>query len=287
MIPDTQSDTPSPPTPHQRLSYRSIGQFNPQDWLKEGDDLFASAKATRATWIVKRARLKRSLAAHSDWKYGRGMWGHLEGLPKASFILLAYAVEMYLKAGVAKAYIGCREEMFIRDLRRIFSHNLKRMARDIALSASARDEEDFDFLSELMRGGRYPVDAQDTHDYIAKKNVRTQNLWNRTQFLRLRLLARRIRYHAALIDKDSNCSASHISWQIDADGYLAFRVGGHLPPRVTYQLSSVQRAAGQTTLTHIHALVQNHDLLQISRSWAKAWIYEDGAKETLLRQQPS
>jgi hypothetical protein len=269
-----------------KLSHRSVGQFNPQDWLKEGDHLFAAAKASRATWIVKRARLRRSLDVHREWRYGRGMWGHLEGLPKASVMLLAYAIEMYLKAGIAKAYVGCREEMFIRDLRRIFSHNLNRMAREIALSASQRDDEDLDLLSELMRGGRYPVEAQDTHDYVTKKNARTQNLWNRAQFLRFRLLARRIRNYAALIDKDSACTASHGSWQVDRDGYLAFRAGGHLPSRITYQLSGAQCATGQSTLPHIHALVQNHDLLQVGLCWAKAWIYEDDANETILRQQP-
>lgn len=286
MIPDTQGAIANPSALHRRLSHRSLGQFNPQDWLREGDDLFASAKATRATWIVKRARLRRSFAAHGDLKYGRGMWARLERLPKASVMLLAYAVEMYLKAGVAKAYIGCREEMFTRDLRRIFSHNLKKMAREIVFATSAQDDEDLEFLSELMRAGRYPVDAHDTQSYVAKKNARTQGLWRRTQFLRLRLLALRIRSHAALIDRDSQCPASHLSWQVDADGYLAFRAGGRLPPRITYLLSSAQRASGDTTLAHVRALVLSQDLLQVGLSWDAAWIFEDGAKETELRQQP-
>jgi len=55
----------------------------------------------------------------------------LTGLPRASMLLLGYSAEMYFKAGLTKAYVGCAESMFSRDIKRRFGHNFLLMSKEL------------------------------------------------------------------------------------------------------------------------------------------------------------
>lgn len=269
----------------RRLTSKSVGQFNAREWVNEGDHLFASAKATRAVWVVKRRKIRRKLDTLGERALGRNMWADLEGLPKSSILLLGYAVEMYLKAGLAKAYFGCSEEMFERDVKRRFSHNLNEIVKEIALDVSDREKNDLTILSEMIRfGARYPIKERADGSYTTQKNERLRQAWNKSEFTRMRRLALRVRAHASLIDMDSN-EAAHYQWhQLDSDGYLAYRSGGHLPPRITYRLSTEQRAAGETNLSDVRKVVEDEMLHLLDRDWVRALILEDTKGATVIRQ---
>ena len=72
-------------------------------------------------------------------------------------LLLGYAVEMYLKAGLAKAYRGCSDGMFDRDVTR-FGHDYKRIAAAIEFPGLPQDDEYFELLRLACcnRRGRVP-----------------------------------------------------------------------------------------------------------------------------------
>ena len=86
-----------------RISKRSAGQFDPNNWLSEGDGLFASAAKTREFWTNHRQTFSQTVRNRESRKRNCASdWNLLTGLPRASMLLLAYSVEMYLKAGMAK-----------------------------------------------------------------------------------------------------------------------------------------------------------------------------------------
>jgi hypothetical protein len=73
-------------------------------------------------------------------------------------LLLGYSVEMYLKAGLAKAYRGCSKEMFERDVKGRFSHKLPSLADEIAFPLQNGDEANLNLLRDMVLvDARYPV----------------------------------------------------------------------------------------------------------------------------------
>src|SRR5437764_8658260 len=95
---------PSPNRVEKKLNFRSEAIFHPDSWVQEGDGLLASARALRALWAQKRRDIRRMRPPDL-----RGIWPMLSGHPTASMLLVGYAIEMYLKAGLAKWLQGCPE----------------------------------------------------------------------------------------------------------------------------------------------------------------------------------
>lgn len=252
--------------------------FNPRPWLDEGDRLLATARINRSLFRRRRNRFPtnrdRTSTRHLD---KAKLWNEVEGTARASWLLLGYAVEMYLKSGLAKAYAGCSESMFERDLKSRFRHNLPQIAQEIGFHANPEQQRLLSELRETLLAGRYPLHASDGEEYMTSVNARTSNEWNEKIFRALIDLATRIRAHVARIDFDSNAPAFKRSVLVDADGYVAFRSGGHLPTRITYCLSSEQKSRGQTKAQDVISLLTEGNALRfITSNWNSAEVYEDG-----------
>ena len=199
-----------------RLSHRSEGIFDAQNWISEGDGLLASSQKVRETWAEHRKTFsenivhKRNVA--SDWPL-------LTGLPRSSMLLLGYAAEMYLKAGIVKAYIGCSHQMFDRDIKRLYRHNFPKMAEELKFSLSDGDREDLATLQNMvLADARYPIEIGDGGSYADAKNEQTSRIWNSDNYARLLELVNRLRAHSSLIDADCDCPCTYFSYQIDNDG---------------------------------------------------------------------
>ena len=114
-----------PPT-RRRITKRSQGHFQPKNWIEEGDGLIASSRHLHAKWKTYREEFSETVKERkAGFRDAKADWALLTGLPKASMLLLGYAVEMYLKAGLSKAYFGCAESMFTRDIKQRFRHQYK------------------------------------------------------------------------------------------------------------------------------------------------------------------
>jgi hypothetical protein len=266
-------------------------QPDPQKWIEEGDGLRTSARITRAIWVAKRRVIKRSpsdqnhpLRAAS--KQARA-WAELKGLPRASMLLIGYAVEMYLKAGLAKVYRGCRSGLFDRDSKR-FGHDYKRIASAIEFPGSLQDLKDFQLLHSLVTNlARYPLmpDSNPQTNRAKRINEVTQIIWSRERFIQLNVLAKRVRDHSARIDCDHNNPASFGGFiSIDADGYVKSRMGGHLMPRIFFRYSTEMSISGRNTLEDIRKLVDGSGDWVLDHFWEQAAIVEDGLERSEVRQ---
>ncbi len=240
-----------------RISKRSAGQFDPKNWLSQGDGLFASATKTREIWTNHRRTFSQTVANRESRKPIRASdWNLLTGLPRASMLLLAYSLEMYLKAAMAKAYHGCCEKMFERDVKGRLGHNLVSMAKELLFDLKDGDETNLAVLKDMMIfDARYPVFVPDGASYADTLNQQTERIWSARTFKALSELASRIKQHSKNIDSDHSNPVSIKSFTIDHDGYLIFRVGGNLPPRITYRVSSVQKSYCKTSLRDMKALL--------------------------------
>ena len=275
------------PANNRLMERRSPGAFRPTAWLDEGDRLLAVGLLNRKLFQRRRRSLPEKIRKQG---LERVRYLHeLEGSPRASWMLIGYAIEMYLKAGLAKAYARCAESMFKRDVKSRFSHNLERLAEEIAFSSDPDEKNALKELTETLQAGRYPPFADDARDHARKVNAQTRKQWNDDEFRSIVTLAKRVRAHAARIDGDSKNSSFTDSLRIDEDGYVAFRMGGHLPTRITYRVSSNLRKTGETALLNVVDLLVRHDPNRIiNRYWPKAVILEDGEndkgqKETIPR----
>ena len=272
-----------------RISNRSIGQFDPQSWFAEGDGLLAAATKTRELWTNHRGEFSQTIQERrSHDRDPSSDWNLLLGLPRSSMLLLGYAVEMYLKAGLVRAYYGCSEEMFDRDIKNRFRHKLLFMANEIAFSFSRDDERNLNELTDMILfDARYPVFVPNNASYSDAVNQQTQRIWSAQNFTILTELANRVRKHSKIIDADSANPASLESFAVDADGYLSFRIGGHLPPRITYRASSIQLNNGKVSPDDMKALFPTSRFPQLRHYWHRAWIYEDGRTKTSCRARPA
>ena len=271
------------------ITNRSVGQFDPKSWFQEGDGLLASSVKTREIWVDHREMFSRTIQERRSGGRDRAHdWNLLTGLPRASMLLLGYSVEMYLKAGFAKAYYGCSEEMFQRDIRKRFGHKLVSLAKEIAFPLTHKDKENLNLLKEMIFvDARYPVFVPDGSSYADTVNEQTERVWSSRNFAAFTDLTNRIQHHSRIIDADPSNPGSRISVNVDDDGYLAFRVGGNLPPRITYRLSSVQRGNCRTSLDDMKERFQSPKYQRLRRYWECAWILEDGECKTSLRAKPS
>ena len=196
---------------------------------------------------------------------------------------------MFLKSGLAKAYYGCSEQMFYRDVRK-FSHKFLSLAGEIAFPLENKDKNNLQQLQNMVLfDARYPVFVPEGQTYSATVNQQTGEIWSQSNFNSFAEMTNRIRAYSKSIDSDTNNPASFISLSLDEDGYVAFRVGGNLPPRITYRLSSEQKQNGQTSKDDIKALIKgdsSSSCKRIMHYWEHAWIYEDGECKTRCHARP-
>ena len=264
-----------------RISKRSVGEFNPNDWINEGDGLVVSSRKIREIWDDHR----QAFSTIGKGQKTKDDWDFLTGLPRASMLLLGYSVEMYLKGGLAKAYHGCSEEMFQRDIRRRFGHDFISLADEIAFPPENEDENNLRLLKDMvMVDARYPVFVPEGTTYSDAANQQTRRIWSQSNFNSFLELANRIKAHSKSIDSSPHNPASFISLNVDEDGYVSFRAGGNLPPRITYRLSSEQKRLGQTSKDDVRALIKEDKI--IMHYWYLAGIFEDEEKETRVHARP-
>jgi hypothetical protein len=279
----------------ERITMRSVGQYDPEKWLDEGDGLLASAKVVRNHWLDYKQTFPESIQGLAGTDPD---WALLEGLPRSSMLLLGYSVEMYLKAGLTKACFGCPEEMFKRDVKTRFGHDLVSLAKEISFDFKEGDKASFEHLENMVLfDARYPVFVPKGQDHTNVANQQTQKIWSKEKFNIFCMLAEKVREHARAIDNDSNNPSIRGSYSVDQDGFLVFRDGGHLPPRITYRVSSVQIKNGATSLGDMKTLFaspkKNKKSLFTSswytllhHCWDSAQIYEDRKGKTIPIQNP-
>lgn len=261
------------------------GQLDASRWIQEGDGLLASARAIRAQWVIDRRGIRKNAAKTHN--LSSLQWSKLAGFPRASVLLLGYSSEMYLKAALAKVYRDCRPEMFDRDLKR-FGHDYRRLSIAIDLPILAGDEELLESLKHFVtNSSRYPIFPGEIVDTavnrFAKINEVTSTIWNRSHFLRLHGITKRIREHATRIDQDSQDPCSYSGYmEFGTNGYLCARSGGRVSSRITFRYSDEMRSR-QQGLEDVKTLFTSDRFSLAGRIWDRCTMIEDGKQSIVIR----
>lgn len=128
----------------KRLASTSLGVFDANSWIEEGDGLAASSRSLRARWLC----LKRQIRARRTGPR-RDEWSALTGNPRASVLLLGYAIEMYLKAGLAKWLSHCPEYLLLGDTK-YYSHDYKLLADDLGIDETVAPRDLLNKASDFL-----------------------------------------------------------------------------------------------------------------------------------------
>jgi len=263
----------------KRVSSNSRGVFNSSEWVKQGDGLLASAKILRSELASKREEF-RALGENGG-QPSQEQWVAVGGIPGASFLLLGYSVEMYLKACLANVCIGCPEEMLYREFRK-FSHSLIDLAKEVEfVPAETSYDGAFELLTEMIKnGGRYPLEPNEernVHAYIRSWNTRSSQTNNDDRFYELCDLAGRIKAHANALRGTRQDPLSSKTILLEPDGHLVYRVGGSLRPRITLSLGADMFKDGTSELDALHQFLaeQTPKLREIVSVWGNATMRYD------------
>lgn len=232
--------------------------FDKQSWIEEADRHLRSAR------ILRDSR-KRRLAAHRKavhFKSNRKTIDNIGAMSAAvhsSVLLVAYAVELFLKAGLTRVYIGCSKDLFQRDVKKRYGHDLVKLAKTIEYPLPSTSKRQLNELQNvILSEGRYPFLSEDSLLHINRLNGRAARFWSEERFDDHQELAHDIRTHVQKLDADSSDPASFRYANIDSDGYFAFRCGGRLSPRITVRYSSVQRLNKTNNKRALKRLVISH-----------------------------
>jgi hypothetical protein len=270
-----KSDAPN--VVETKLNFHSQAMFHPGSWLQEGDGLLVSARSLRALWAKKRQDIRRTRPPNLS-----GVWPVLTGHPTASMLLVGYAIEVYLKAGLAKWLQGCSEKSFKVAVLQ-YGHKYRDLADALEIPEPVAPRRLLAFLEAAVRSeGRYPAEPAETETPVQAINRRTSRMWSRKAFGELRALARGLREYVQRMNGDSQNPAEHGTANLGGGGYLVFRTGGHLPSRVT-----CRPPHGETwSLAEIENWLRGVNHVLIRRHWMHCDIYvEDGAGKTKRLKQ--
>lgn len=190
-----------------------------------------SSTLIRRAWSRRRRMVSQSI---EEKRPRRDLWEALVGMPRASMLLIAYATEMFLKSGICRLYKNCNDYVVHDETKRL-GHKLDKLAVELSLGLSSEELVQLGNLAKLITDARYPVVAHDQATYIRKKNTQTHEIWNDKGFVACRKLVQKIRTKVCLIDRDYSNPSSHRHIPLGNGGYIAFRTGGHLPTRITFE----------------------------------------------------
>ena len=221
--------------PDNLIEFQTREGYDKSSWLKEADRHLMSAKLLRSIRKRRRSRFRNS-ADRSD------RMGHIlamDATVHSSMLLIGYAVELFLKAGLTQLYVGCSKSLFQKQVKR-YGHDLVKLAESIELPSLPQNCARLKQLEKIIRSeGRYPCFTNNRTEAMEFQNQRARRFWSDDKFKDFCNLATLIREHVSHIDQ-----AIYINRRIDQDGYFAFRCVGNLSPRVTVKFSSVQKANG-------------------------------------------
>lgn len=271
--------------PYTETTIRQSGEkgaYSKGDWLRESQLHILSAKMLRECSSQKKAIISTLISTEHQSKRAEinKLISEREAGNKASFLLMGYAFEMLLKSGVVCLYVDIPRDVMIMDIKRLYGHKLRRMAKEIEAPLSEKELTKLDVLSKwIVDSARYPVTPHNETSYSEQWNKLIREFWNDVQFEEYLSLYDKIHSHVSKIDASSDDPKTSSKWSIDDDGYVIYRIGGKLKPRLIVRYSSNQRDNGNDNKDFMKTLMLNnvdHPAFKayLSRDWDTA-IYRE------------
>ncbi|WP_372380898.1 hypothetical protein [Xanthomonas sp. NCPPB 1754] len=249
----------------RRTVGKGLDSSDANAWMQEGEGQEATARSIRARWL----RQKRQIKADRPLMLRHAEWIALTGNPRASVLLMGYAVEMYLKAGLAKWLMGCERTLLDGDAKG-YGHKYEQLANDLEIEEAVAPPDLLRFLKNAVTlEARYPAQPNPGETPIEAINRRTSNLWNEETFRDICRLAKRLRDHVKRINSDHRNPVSTQRFELSGGGYLVMRRGGHLPSRVTVRPPDGQ----QWDYAEITDALQRCPSFEVQQFWNQCAIY--------------
>ncbi|NEX77118.1 hypothetical protein [Aeromonas rivipollensis] len=257
------------------------GIFRKQDWIKEADGKLISAELLRDCAIQKSHELE-SIKKICDKNGVRAASSDIIKIidikcsaNKSSILLLGYAIELLLKAGIVSLLISAPKHLLERKVKD-YSHKLLNIADDLQLTLSVKERALLTSLSSyIIQETRYPLTPKSTDDYCNRSNLITLFVSDNEKFLCGVNLFHRLRKFMIDIDGTPDNPKFHSRMGMEQNGYVIFRAGGTLPPIIIIKFCDSQINSDLNTLSHVRYLLsqKNKDDMSIhSRLMEKAWV---------------
>ncbi len=269
------------------LSKASVGVFHSKEWMKSGYSLLASSRTLRATWTNNKRILIRHLESYGESDLNEiKLFERDKQLLGPSLLLLGYAAEMFLKAGLAQVLHGCSEQLFKTLTSKEYGHNLQRIAQSIYFDLDKSKTADLNTLQKLLESeGRYPLEADSEIDLILKSNELRHRTSSTANYRRLCKLVKQLALHSQELRGTTKSPVSTGSWQFHEDGYISLWWKQGLPPRITYRLSP-ELEREEDPLGALRAMVKS--VPKLDTLWSQSELYEEEVevKVQLRRRKP-
>jgi hypothetical protein len=136
-----------------------------------------------------------------------------------------------------------------------------------------------DALSKwIVDDARYPVTPRGEANHAEQWNRLIQEFWDDTRFTGLLSLYEKVHSWVSALDASEQDPKVLQKWDIDDDGYIVYRIGGMLHPRIIVRYSSRQRKRGDNSKESLRALMLNNvdSTLKclLTRDWDSA-VYKE------------
>jgi len=237
------------------------GQYNKADWLKESQLHLLSAKMLRECSAEKKERIKEQFQPEDQSKSLAGIDGLIsqrEAGNKSSILIIGYAFEMLLKAGLVCLYVDVPRKILRKDFRVTYGHNLRMMAEEIEAPTDDDELDKLDLLSDWLIGdARYPIEPTNERNYTQKLRVVRRKFWDDEEFVDLLELYEKINSFVSTIDASEDDPKSRQKWKMDDDGLFVYRTGGKLKDRIIVKFSKQQKGNGEDNKDSLRALLPN------------------------------
>jgi hypothetical protein len=255
-----------------RLKKTDRGGFNASGWVRGGDFHLASSQILRRIWKRRRASASAAIKDRAQRKNIQKLLLDAEAAAKSSVLLLSYALELFLKAGLVPIYHECSKELFERDLKRGYSHEPDKDRAGGAISHRERGTRHPEVRPAMrLYYARYPLMVPDEREHTKEWNAQDRGALGPGTVHAGRQACTRRSQARRPSRSDSSNPADFTSYQIDDDGYFSFRCGEHLPPRITVKYSTKQRRARKNNRRALLAMIrQVRTLPLVERYWKTA-----------------
>lgn len=226
--------------------HKERGSFNSAAWRKEAKIHFDSSQKLRELAMGHRKDALRYYEAEGITHLAIGQAiDQSHAMAKSSLLLLGYALEMGLKAGVVALFRGLPRKYLESALKSRFNHNLQAIARFVELPLGAGDLAVLSKMSDLVvAGARYPISPTDDRSYLREFNnlgatIRSDDFYDSGVTLYENIIA-----HAETVRGTEKDHVSHGALRIDDDGVVSYRIGGGTSNRLLVAYSSEQKREG-------------------------------------------
>lgn len=243
---------------------KSIGEhgiFNKNHWVQEARGKLISANLLRQCALEKQSEFDslRTFKEVNDQRLTSKEVFDLvnvrDSARKSSILILGYAIELLLKAGIVSLLINAPKIILEKTLRD-YGHNLLIIAKELHLDLSPVEINLLETLSSyIVNETRYPVTPSSITDYCNQSNKITQFVSDEANFTRGVTFFTRVDKFIADIDGTSENMKIYSRMEMEQNGYLTFRIGGKLPPIVIIKFCQSQIDAGVDTLETLKSLL--------------------------------